>query len=115
MKLKSSEHGWLLPELLKLDDEYQGRWEQWRWTMETGEIPKDIPQTEFLDLGNTQTLQMVKNCLQAIPQGSWGSHSRFILYFALLIPSLDCHSIIFVLFFTKSNNTECNWGCDFCT
>ncbi|WP_413176295.1 hypothetical protein [Anabaena azotica] len=81
MKLKSSEHGWLLPELLKLDNEYQGRWEQWRWTMETGEIPKDIPQTEFLDLGNTQTLQMVKNCLQAITQGSWGSHSRFIPYF----------------------------------
>lgn len=81
MKLKSYEHGWLLPELLNLDDKYQGRWEQWRWTIETGEIPKDIPHTEFLDLGNAQTLQMVKNCLQAITKGSWGSHSRFIPYF----------------------------------
>lgn len=44
MVLKSTvEHGWLLSKLLKLDDEYQGRWEQWRWTMETGELPKEIP------------------------------------------------------------------------
>ncbi|WP_258169898.1 hypothetical protein [Nostoc sp. 'Peltigera membranacea cyanobiont' N6] len=27
------EHGWLLSKLLKLDDEYQGRWEQWQWTI----------------------------------------------------------------------------------
>jgi hypothetical protein len=81
MTIKSYQHGWLLPQLLKLDDEYQGRWEQWQWTMKTGELPSEIPQTEFLDLGNPQALQMVKDCLQAIPQGGWGSLSRFIPYF----------------------------------
>ncbi|MEA5621465.1 hypothetical protein [Nostoc sp. UHCC 0251] len=82
MVLKSTfEHGWLLSKLLKLDDEYQGRWEQWRWTMETGELPKEIPQTEFLDLGHPQVLQMLSSCLQSIPKGGCGSHSRFIPYF----------------------------------
>ncbi|TVP62957.1 MAG: hypothetical protein EA343_09610 [Nodularia sp. (in: Bacteria)] len=81
MSLNSCEHGWLLPELLKLDDEYQGRWEQWRWTMETGELPTEIPQTEFLDLGNPQALQMLKSCLQAIPQSGASSASFLISYF----------------------------------
>ncbi|BDI20935.1 hypothetical protein ANSO36C_67370 (plasmid) [Nostoc cf. commune SO-36] len=82
MVLKSTvEHGWLLSKLLKLDDEYQGRWEQWRWTMETGELPKEIPQTEFLDLGHPQVLQMLSSCLQSISTGGCGSPSRFIPYF----------------------------------
>ncbi|BAZ33924.1 hypothetical protein NIES4074_64380 (plasmid) [Cylindrospermum sp. NIES-4074] len=58
MILKPCEHGWLLPELLKLDDEYQGRWEQWRWTIETEKLPTEIPQTEFLDLGHPRRIQV---------------------------------------------------------
>ncbi|AFZ28346.1 hypothetical protein Cylst_6571 (plasmid) [Cylindrospermum stagnale PCC 7417] len=98
MILKSCEHGWLLPELLKLDDEYQGRWEQWRWTMETEKLPTEIPQTEFLDLGHPQALQMVKSCLQAIPKSGYGSFVRFIPYFtdwllyALGHPSITINS-----------------------
>jgi len=63
------QHGWLLPELIRLDDCYQGRYEQWRYMLQTGEVLPDIPHTQFLSPGDKafeQCLAMLNGCLEAI-------------------------------------------------
>ena len=62
------EPGWMLPRLIELDDQYQGRYEIWRHAMETGDLLPIAP-TTFLapcDPGFDQTLRMVKRCLDCV-------------------------------------------------
>ncbi|MDX2241559.1 MAG: hypothetical protein NW224_12815 [Leptolyngbyaceae cyanobacterium bins.302] len=71
--------GWLLPDLITLDHEYQGRYALWRTTLETGNITADIPQTAFLTVGDAgfdRGLAMLTTCLDAIPpSGLSASHT----------------------------------------
>ena len=68
MNLPLKEPGWVLPELIELDNQYQGRYEIWRHALETGELLPIAP-TTFLapgDPGFDQTLRMVKRCLDCV-------------------------------------------------
>lgn len=71
--------GWLVPDLITLDDEYQGRYTLWRNTLETGSATADIPQTTFLSVGDAgfdKGLAMLTTCLNAIPpNGLSASHT----------------------------------------
>jgi hypothetical protein len=68
MNLPSKEPGWMLPQLIELDDQYQGRYQVWRHALETGDLLPIAP-TTFLapgDPGFDQTLRMVKRCLDCV-------------------------------------------------
>ncbi|MEX0268990.1 hypothetical protein AB3R30_07600 [Leptolyngbyaceae cyanobacterium UHCC 1019] len=71
--------GWLIPDLITLDDEYQGRYTLWRNTLETGNATANIPQTTFLSIGDAgfdKGLAMLTTCLDAIPpNGLSASHT----------------------------------------
>lgn len=66
-------HGWLLPELLRLDSTYQGRYELWHQTktqphltLDTLSRPEPIPFLKPGDAGFDKTLAMLNACFKAL-------------------------------------------------
>ena len=100
MNLPSKELGWMLPQLIELDNQYQGRYEIWRRALEIGGL-LPIPPTTFLapgDPGFDQTLRMVKRCLDCVDSSA--SVYRTITYvmewllFSLGHPSQPEHPLV---------------------
>jgi hypothetical protein len=65
-------HGWLLPELLRLDSTYQGRYERWHQTkthphltLDTLAPPEPIPFLKPGEAGFDKTLAMLNACFKA--------------------------------------------------
>lgn len=102
-------HGWLLPELLRLDATYQGRYELWHGTktqphltLNTLARPEPVPFLKPGDAGFDKTLTMLKACFKAVGGESQKPGMREVSYLArwmlfslghpyqTQLPTMDC-------------------------
>jgi hypothetical protein len=86
-------HGWLLPNLLFVDECLWGRWDYWARCYEASELhPEPIPPLDLLPTPHQATRRMLEASLDCIPQhGSWrtwGSWSYFDYFLSWLLFSL---------------------------
>jgi hypothetical protein len=83
-------HGWLLPNLLFLDECLWGRWDYWALCYQADALPPEpIPRLGFLDFPHVATRRMLEASLDCIPQhGSWrtwGGWSYFDYFLSWLL------------------------------
>jgi len=56
--------GWLLPYLLMIDTMFSGRWEYWTEALFSDRVPASpIPRIFFLDCPDSETLKMLRKCM----------------------------------------------------